>query len=835
MNWLRLSLKELVGSPKFVIFFVLNVMLGLSGFVLLENFKRTFQDHLNSRSKLLLGADASIGGRKKLPLSKQKLIERQLQSDKTLSMVDLFSMASTPETSRLVFLSEFRADFPFYGQLQTEKSGATPNLTLNENQILVYPELLISFETAVGKNLKIGQESFQIKDVITDDSSQTFQMGSIAPKIFMTREGIDRAGLIKKGSTAFYTTYFRTDLKIDEEFQESLLETIDDNALRLTTPRNSSEQVGRLVNYLTDFLGLVSLVALSLALIGIFYLYRSYLSERRVSFAILASLGMTRNEVIQSQATVLFGLSFLGTAGALLLSSLAMPFLEIALSYAIPFPLNLKSYWPSAITGGLVGIFGVLLTGLPMIFSTSRQPVSYLFQEGHEEIPAISTGQLATYFPLVLFFYGLSIWVSNSLKTGSIFFAVVLAILVVFFPILSFVLNRFRSGFRWPSLEWRLSMRYLTSYKVSTISIFLSIFFGSLFITFIPSLKAVLDRELDGGIHGPSPSLFLFDIQEEQVDPLEKFADERSLELLNISPMIRGRLLKINGQALKVEAQKALTREGQREQRFRNRGVNITYNDGLNDDETLIEGEMSKPYGGEGVPEISLEFRYASRMGIKVGDTVTFDIMDIEQEAYVTGLRRIRWTSFRPNFFIAFPKEVLDDAPKTFLAAIPNLPLKEKIQFQTDLVKAFPNVSAVDLDRLVAKIKDILGQMSFALSAMSLVVIFVGFVVIFALIQHQVSERKRDVVLLKVLGMSLPRIRKMILYEFLAITASASLLGAAVGLFISYWFSVIFFEGMWEWTATYPMMSAIGITITGTAIAYFAIRKTLAEKSATYL
>ncbi|MCB0420148.1 MAG: hypothetical protein KDD61_04080 [Bdellovibrionales bacterium] len=835
MNWIKLSFKELVGKPSFVLFFVLNMTLGLSGLVLLENFKQTFEDHLQSRSKLLLGSDLSVGGRKRLSSDLSKKVAEKINAKKSTEMIDLFSMATSPQMSRLVYLNEFQKDFPYYGGLTLKTLGDSHQTSLADNEIFVYPELLIAFETQVGESLQIGSLSFTIKDVITDDSSQSFQMGSIAPKIYITRTGMSRAGLIKKGSTAFYTTYFQTDQILDETLVQQVINLIDDSALRVSTPKNASEQVGRMVNYLTDFLGLVSIVALALAIVGIFYLYRTYLADNRTSFAIFSSLGMTRREIFASQVGVLLLLSFLGTTGALLVSQALKPFIEWILSQALPFSLSLSNSLYSIWIGILVGTIGVLATSLPMAWQAIHQPISHLFQEGHESPPPLRSLHWLAYLPLGLFFYGLSCILSHSVRNGSLFFVALMLLIFLLFPTLSFVLNLISSKIRLKNSLHHLSLTYLSRYKISTISIFLSLFFGSLFVTFIPSLKAILDSELSGGLHGPTPSLFLFDIQDEQIPSLNEFIRQKDLHLLGLSPMIRARLTKINGQEIKIDSQTALTREGEREQRFRNRGVNITYSDHLSNQETLIQGEPLAPYKGQGLPQISLEFRYASRLDLKIGDRVTFDIMDVEQEAVVTSLRRVRWTSFQPNFFIVFPTGLLEDAPKTFLAAIPQMKLNEKIQFQTDLVKSFPNISAVDLDRLVTKIREILYQMSTALSAMSLFIVIVGLAVIFALVHFQIQARKSDLNLLKILGMNLPDIYKMITQEFFLIALFATLSGSLVGSLISYIFSLILFEGLWVfsfWTIFTPVTL---ISLTSAILSYLIARHALQKRAITYL
>jgi len=408
---------------------------------------------------------------------------------------------------------------------------------------------------------------------------------------------------------------------------------------------------------------------------------------------------------------------------------------------------------------------------------------------------------------------------------------ILFTLFITLYPILNFILSKSEQKFKFKKLEHTLSFRYLTRYRLSTISIFLALFFGSLMMNFIPSLQTSLQNELDGGMSGNAPSLFLFDIQEEQVSDLKDFVKNRKQKLLSLSPLIRSRLTFINGEPLIIDNKKALTREGEREKRFQNRGINLTYRQGTYQDEKIVKGNSLSIYSGEGLPDISLEQRYADRIGVNIGDELTFDIMGIEQKAIVKNIRRVRWTSFQPNFFISFAEGVLDNAPKTFLAAIPKMTELQKAEVQRDLYDEFPNVSAVDLDRLVEKIRSILGQMSMALKVMSLLVILVGIMVVYALVNHQLSERMKDLMLLKVLGLSITKIEVMVMNEFLMISLVASSFGAFFGLLVAYIFSAQFFEGLWELEFQTPLISIFAITVICSLVSFFTSKVALYRKN----
>jgi putative ABC transport system permease protein len=222
-------------------------------------------------------------------------------------------------------------------------------------------------------------------------------------------------------------------------------------------------------------------------------------------------------------------------------------------------------------------------------------------------------------------------------------------------------------------------------------------------------------------------------------------------------------------------------------------------------------------------------------MGISMGDIVSFDILGVPIEGKVHNIRKVRWTSFLPNFFIQFQSGVLDNAPKTWLAAVPKLEAEEKERLQSLLYEKFPNVSAVDISRVVKKILDVMTQMGWALKAMSVLCLVVGFFVLYSLANHQMEGRKKDVVLLKVIGMDLTQLQKMVVREFVAIGFLAAFLGALFGVGVSFVVTKLFFDGLWQVSLTWPVLSLVIISLSCLLTAILATKKALKVKASHFL
>src|SRR5690606_5358774 len=243
-------------------------------------------------------------------------------------------------------------------------------------------------------------------------------------------------------------------------------------------------------------------------------------------------------------------------------------------------------------------------------------------------------------------------------------------------------------------------------------------------------------------------------------------------------------LEQVNGQPFQKRKldEKEFTREEENENRFRNRGFNLTYRQELTESETLISGRAFSPASQGSIPEVSLEQRFAKRLDLGIGDKLTFDIQGIPIEALVVSLRKVRWTSFQPNFFIQFAEGILQDAPKTHLLTLPAMSMEKKMDLQNQVIDAFPNVSIIDVTKLVERLSELLNQMSVTLQILALVTLIVGAFILFTVATFMAEERKADVAIMKAIGVKFRRIQSLFIFEFSIPVFLASLFGILISI-----------------------------------------------------
>lgn len=848
MITLRLGLREALNNWRFSLFFMLNLFLGLSGFIALDAFQKATQATLAQESKSILGADFAIYARRPLSTSENETITRTLSEEfPEVSLdqsraIEMYSMAASASQSRLVQLKAVDGFFPFYGKLQLRSglaAGQGEMTALQENPVIwVYPEILQQLQVAVGDSIRLGTTDFRIADVIEKDPSASAMGVSLAPRIYLSLRALKSTSLLGVGSTAYYHTLYRLPAaQWLRPLLKSLNEKLTDPAIRIESHEDAGADLARLSGIVGDFLGLVALVAYCLTALGCSFLFFDFLNRRMRDIAILLSLGASP---FKARLTYLVQLVLLGSSAALptVVAALALfPWLNHFNARFFPLPLTLTLNPSSFFLAMAFGTLGSLLLGLPILARVSSvKPVSLLAENFYYEKNRFDWRPVGWALPALVTFWLMAVWQAHSWVNGSwfaggfLFSAFILALLGLgFLKTLQHISEKYFVKF----LALRLALRQLYRNRLSSLACFLAMALGSVLLNLLPQIHQTLAQEFERPDRAKLPSLFLFDIQPEQMNALEQALAKHHLQLNQASPLIRARLETVNNKPfVKGSIDTPLTREEEREQRFRNRGFNLTVRDQLTESEQIFSGEPFAPHANAApdTAQISIERRFAERLGLRLGDRLTFDVQGISVSGVIVNLRKVRWTSFQPNFFVVFESGFLDDAPKTYLASLPAMPLDQRGMLQNELVKSFPNVSIIDVSRVVNTTLELIGHISQAIGFMAILAIAAGLVVLFSITRLQAFSRRYELNLLKILGGDFSLLTRLFLLEAGILMGAAGILGGVFGLGFSYALSRLLFDDLWIFNPWVPLRTTLLMLLLGLAVARLAVGRVLQDR-----
>lgn len=777
---LRFAWKELRSQVRLQSFLIFNLAFGLFGFFLLQTFQESLTLQTQSKAQEILGGDVGVSSRKIIEPETLKEIERNFKFSNKSENFSFFAMASARSSnakaasdskSRLVRARTFDEQFPLYGKMELSSP-----LVHNQRKIWVDPELVGMLGLSAGSKIKLGEVEFDFAGTIDKDPSRAFRAGGFAPVAFISAADLEATGLLQAGSTVFHSINYllsNSDLRENspEQVVSKLSSAVRDISIRFETAAQDADDDNRVLKYFSDYLGLVSLIALGLCFLCGGYLLRWIFLQQKKNLAIFKTLGMQESELVSVQVIK----NTIVSIGALMIALVAVvlvtPLIQSLISqFGLPLILRLE---PKSI---FVTSFLALAVPQMMSFPLMLEMVKLSPKELFQPLSVSNSRSLGFWIWLVacvLLFWALTVWQSQSFRTGSLFTGGLLAIYFIFKTMLWLSLKLIEALLSRLKFLNQYALKSLIRKSASTDLVFITMSLALLVLCLLPHIKTSIISEIRPSEASKIPSLFLFDIQPDQKADIVALAEaesktngERSsLNSIELNPMVRSRIIKMNDENYERADQSGQgfsTREDEEEARFRNRGVNLSYKTKLDDSEKVVEGqwkenwteqELSEIAAGDRIPEISLEFRFAGRINAKLGDVLTFDVQGLEVKGKVTSIRQVRWTSFKPNFFIVFQPGVLEEAPQMFLSALSISDDKTIDQFQNSIVDKFSNVSVINVKRAVQDSLVYIDQMSIALEGMAIMSIIIGLFVFIILLNTQIRERITEMNLLQILGL----------------------------------------------------------------------------------
>jgi putative ABC transport system permease protein len=236
-----------------------------------------------------------------------------------------------------------------------------------------------------------------------------------------------------------------------------------------------------------------------------------------------------------------------------------------------------------------------------------------------------------------------------------------------------------------------------------------------------------------------------------------------------------------------------------------------TYRDAVVETEIVTAGDwFGAASPGDSIFEFSFEQDIAKDLKLSLGDTVTWDVQGVAVRARITSLREVDWGRFQPNFFAVFQPAAIDAAPKQFVlvAAAPSDTAVALLQ--RDAVRAYPNVSSIDLSLIRRTIQQILDRVTLTVRFLALFSLAMGIPVLFSAVAATRRDRLREGVLLKTLGATKRQIGWILLAEYAVLGLLGSLSGMVLAIGGSWALVTFVFKG----TFAPALLPALGIATT---------------------
>lgn len=788
-------------SRSRLLLFVSAIVAGVAALTAVRTLSENLKADVQREARDLLGADLLIQGNFPLP---DTLLARLKAAPnvEVARVLNLLSMAYFPKTdgTRLVNVRATDPGYPFYGSWksdpaeawQTYQQGGLANTLLEHT-------LLLQFGVQPGDSVRLGTQSFLITGDLLSRPGRAGIGSALAPTAFIPMSQLDATGLVQKGSRVWYQYYARVpDPAVLNSLLTSLEKPIRQAGLDWETVQSNQETLGEVFDRFAGFLNLVAFVALLLGALGVASAVHLYLREKQPLVATLRCLGARGTQaflVFFVQIAVIALLS--ATAGALLGSLLqkALPWLVRDLLPVEALSTHLS--WTAIGQGIALGLLTAVLFSLrPLAEVLAVSPLRAL-RASVDTTERLPGGQRLAIYGLI----GLTItaltaqMLRDTAQTLGFLggMAAALGLLWGAARLLMGVLRRFFPK-KW-SYVWRQGLANLFRPDNQTTLLVMTIGAGVMLLSTLFLTQNLLLRRLELAGSEHQPNLILFDIQPEQKDAVAEFVRTHGMPLLQQVPIVAVRIERVDGKGPQTpapteSATASIWQWGARKDSIArwvwDREFRITFRDTLTDSERIIAGRWEGRYQPGQPLRISISEGLQRALSARIGSRLTFNVQGLRLEAEVGSVRRVDFNRMQTNFMIVFPTGVLEAAPQIHVVVSRVESTAQSAAFQSELVRRFPNVSAIDLTQILQAADEILSKVSFIVRFMALFSLLTGFLVLLSSIYQSRYARLRESVLLRTLGARRSVVLRVIAVEYALIGTLACAVGTGLSLLSSW-------------------------------------------------
>jgi putative ABC transport system permease protein len=753
---IRFSLREMRGGLSGFLIFLACIALGVAAIGGVNSVARSISAGVANQGQSLLGGDMRFQLTQRAATAPEFAF---LESLGTVSQTaNMRSMARLEDGSdqALVEVKAVDAAYPLYDALATEPALPHDEL-FNERAGLfgaIAPDLLFErLHLKLGDRVKLGSATFELRaKLITEPDALSDGFG-FAPRLMISAGGLAASGLIQPGSLVRHIYKLRlpgdaSDARI-KQIEAQAGEKFPQAGWSVRTRANAAPSLSSNIERFSQFLTLVGLTALVVGGVGVANAVRAYLDSKRGVIATFKSLGASGRFVFIVYLVQILIIAGLGIAAGLVLAA-AMPFAaSAALASVIPVPAA-GGFYPGALA--LAALFGVLTTLAFALLPLGRArdvPATALFREmalQGKGLPRPVYGVAALGIALAL--SALAIFSATDRRIAVIFVGATLVSFLVLRGVAVAVQWLARKSPRTRFVVLRLAVGNIHRPGALTPSVVLSLGLGLTLLVTLALIDGNLRRQIGGNLPEQAPNFFFVDIQAGEVDAFSSLiAKEAPNGTLAKVPMLRGRVMALNGvdvAKVKIPAEGGWVLKGDR---------GLTYDAAKPANVTLTEGAWwPADYAGE--PLVSFSDEEAKQIGLKLGDTVTVNVLGRNVTAKIANFRQVEWESMGINFVMVFSPNTFAGAPHAWIATLADkqATVADDARLLNAVTRAFPAVTTVRVKDALDIVNRLVGELGTAIRAAASVALIASVLVLAGALAAGNRARIHDAVVLKTLG-----------------------------------------------------------------------------------
>ena len=716
----------------------------------------------------LLGGDLLITADH--PLDRAFASEARRRGLAATSWTRFISMSRHEEATQLTGVKAVEDGYPLRGKLRVAAALNMPDREARgvppPGSVWIDERLAIALNVPVGARIELGAATLTVAAILTLEPDRGVSFFNLAPALMMNAADLPKTELIRVGSRVRYGLLVAGGRDRVDQYERWAKARLG-RGERVQGLDSARPEIRAGLERARQFLGLTALLAVMLAAVAIGLATRRYSRRHLDNYAVMRCLGASQRQLFALFAWEFVALGVLAAALGCALGFATQQLLAGGLTDFVAVRLPFPS-WVPAIQGVLLAFVLLLGFALPPLMRLKDVPALLVLRR---DIGRPRERQLASYATGFAALTGLVLWQAGDVKLGGYvlggFAGAALAFAAISYGSLRLMAKAAGMG----GVAWRYGLANLRRRAPATTVQILALALGLTAILLLTVTRADLLAAWRAKTPPDAPNRFILNIQPEQRAVIARFFRDQGLPPLDIYPMVRGRLIAINGTEVS-----AASYEERRTKRLVEREFNLSYMDRLPAYNRLSAGRWFTPADlANGA--FSVEEGIARRLGIRLGDSLTWSVAGRTFTAQVANIRQLDWDSMRVNFFVIATPPLLERYPTSYVTSF-YLPHSHAPDMNR-LARMLPNLTIVDMSVILRQVLGVIERVVHAVQVVFLFALAAGLLVLYAALLATEDERVREAALLRALGASRAQVAAAQRAEFVAIGLAAGILSAA--------------------------------------------------------
>ena len=775
---------------------IVSVTLAVAALTAVGFFADRLQAGLWRDARQLLGGDAVVVSDKPTPQAVLNEAERKGLVGNT--SITFPTMArGLNGASKLVALKAVTPGYPLRGKLQIIEGPSPVHAAVGipaPGQVWVDAGLLESLGLAQGDVLHLGETRLQIAAVIAQEPDRGAGFMNFSPRVMLNQADLAATGLVQPASRLTYRMAVvgrgpQAEANV-KTFAAWTRQQVDQGLLRgvqVETLESGRPEMRQTLDRAGKFLNLVALLAALLCAVAVALAARTFAARHLDGCALLRVLGQSQRTLTISYTFEFVSAGLLASALGVVLGWLLHHVFVWVLAGLVDTALPPASGYPVALGLGM-GLTLLLAFGLPPVLQLAQVPPLRVIRR---DVGALRPAAASVMALGLLGFAVALLLASSDVQLGLITVGGFAAAALLFAGggwLALWLIARLMPGEQAP--PWlRLATRQVTARPVYALVQTSALSLGLLALVLLVLLRTDLISSWRQATPANAPDRFVINVQPEQAQPFQAALAQAGVQGYDWYPMIRGRLVAINGRAINPADYPQ-----ERAKRLVDREFNLSTSAQRPAHNPVVAGRWQDNEAGA----VSVEEGIATTLGLKLGDRLQFDVAGVQTESRITSLRKVDWGSMRANFFVMYPVASLPDVPLTYMAAFKG---PAQAGFDNTLVQQFPNITSVDMRATLQQVQTVIDQVIRAVEFLFAFTLAAGLMVLMAAVTATRDDRTREFAIMRALGASSRLLTQVQRAELWGVGMLAGFMASSAAMGVGWAMAHFAFE--FNWTAAW--------------------------------